>query len=235
MPPRRERLAVLIDAENISADTADSIFTEIARIGETRVRRIYGDFSETRLQKWSDSIAKHGIARRQTFATPAGKNASDIALVIDAMDLLQQKLFDGFCIVSSDSDFAQLATRIQDQCIPVFGFGRHRTPEGFQGACDRFTCLDAPDAASACAILARNAAAQEPADAAVPLLLEILRKMTRDRDGWVRLAQVGAHIVARDYGYRKLSSLVRKTEAFEIENANDVACRIRPKQAATKK
>ncbi|HEX6114914.1 MAG TPA: NYN domain-containing protein, partial [Geminicoccaceae bacterium] len=140
MPPevRSGRLAVLIDADNTSPRIADGLFEEIAKIGEASVRRIYGDFSGQRLKSWADILFKHAIIPHQNFAYTAGKNASDIALVIDAMDLLHSGRFDGFCLVSSDSDFTRLAARIREQGTDVYGFGTQKTPESFRQACRRF-------------------------------------------------------------------------------------------------
>ncbi|MHB1109669.1 MAG: NYN domain-containing protein [Devosia sp.] len=132
------RLAVLIDANNASAKIADGMFEEIAKIGEASVRRIYGDFSGTPSKAWADVLSKHAIIPQQQFACPTGKNASDITLVIDAMDLLHCGRFDGFCLVSSDSNFTRLAARIREQGVDVFGFGEQKTPESFRQACRRF-------------------------------------------------------------------------------------------------
>lgn len=136
--PRSPRLAVLIDADNASAKIVDGLFEEIAKIGEASVRRIYGDFANPRSKAWIDVLARHAIIPQQQFAYTAGKNASDITLVIDAMDLLHSGRFDGFCLVSSDSDFTRLASRIREQGIDVFGFGEQKTPESFRQACRRF-------------------------------------------------------------------------------------------------
>ena len=135
---RSPRLAVLIDADNASAKIADGLFEEIAKIGEASVRRIYGDFSNARSKGWADILSKHAIIPQQQFAYTTGKNASDITLVIDAMDLLHSGRFDGFCLVSSDSDFTRLAARIREQGVDVFGFGEQKTPESFRQACRRF-------------------------------------------------------------------------------------------------
>jgi hypothetical protein len=135
---RSPRLAVLIDADNTSAKIVDGLFEEIAKIGEASVRRIYGDFSHSRSKSWADTLSKHAIIPQQQFAYTTGKNASDITLVIDAMDLLHSGRFDGFCLVSSDSDFTRLAARIREQGVDVFGFGEHKTPESFRQACRRF-------------------------------------------------------------------------------------------------
>ena len=135
---RSPRLAVLIDADNASAKIVDGLFEEIAKIGEASVRRIYGDFSNPRSKGWADTLSKHAIIPQQQFAYTTGKNASDITLVIDAMDLLHSGRFDGFCLVSSDSDFTRLAARIREQGVDVFGFGEQKTPESFRQACRRF-------------------------------------------------------------------------------------------------
>src|SRR5476649_321821 len=136
--PERYRLAVLIDADNASARIADGLFEEVAKLGEASVRRIYGDFASSRLKSWSDILSKHAIIPQQNFAYTAGKNASDIALVIDAMDLMHSGRFDGFCLVSSDSDFTRLASRLREQGADVYGFGEQKTPESFRQACRRF-------------------------------------------------------------------------------------------------
>src|ERR1044072_6008325 len=186
--PRSPRLAVLIDADNTSARIADGLFEEVAKIGEASVRRIYGDFSGTRSRGWAEILAKHAIIPQQQFAYTTGKNASDITLVIDAMDLLHSGRFDGFCLVSSDSDFTRLAARIREQGIDVFGFGEQKTPESFRQACRRFiyteNLLPAPPARG------RDATAQpkglEPASAAVAILRRAIEQMDTD-DGWVDL------------------------------------------------
>ncbi len=139
MPEARpRRLAVLIDAENASAKIAGGLFEEIAKIGEASLRRIYGDFTSSRLKGWSEILARHAIVPSQSFAYTSGKNASDIALVIDAMDLLHSGIYDGFCIVSSDSDFTRLAQRLREAGAEVYGFGKKTTPESFVQACRRF-------------------------------------------------------------------------------------------------
>src|SRR5246500_3046730 len=135
---RSPRLAVLIDADNASAKIADGLFEEIAKIGEARVRRIYGDFSSGRSKAWTDVLSKHAIIPQQQFAYTTGKNASDITLVIDAMDLLHSGRFEGFCLVSSDSDFTRLASRLREQGADVYGLGKQDTPESFRQACRKF-------------------------------------------------------------------------------------------------
>src|SRR3954449_9194924 len=241
MPPelRSPRLAVLIDADNASARIADGLFEEIAKLGEASVRRIYGDFSNARSRAWADILAKHAIIPQQQFAYTTGKNASDITLVIDAMDLLHSGRFDGFCLVSSDSDFTRLAARIREQGIDVFGFGEQKTPESFRQACRRFvyteTLLPAPantqDAAS-------RSKSLQPLDAATPVIKKVITQMESE-DGWVTLGEVGRQLAnlasdfdPRTFGFRKLSDLVRKTNAFEIDEQNGRSMRIRVKPAA---
>jgi uncharacterized LabA/DUF88 family protein len=235
---RSPRLAVLIDADNTSSKIADGLFEEIARLGEASVRRIYGDFSHPRSKGWTDVLAKHAIIPQQQFAYTTGKNASDITLVIDAMDLLHSGRFDGFCLVSSDSDFTRLAARIREQGVDVFGFGEQKTPESFRQACRRFVytenLLATPSSNQDATATARSL---QPASAATPIIKKIINQMDSE-DGWVTLGEVGKQLAnlasdfdPRNYGFRKLSDLVRKTDAFDIEDQKGGAVRIRRKAA----
>jgi NYN domain len=132
------RLAVLIDGENAPSRIVGGLFVEIAKLGDAGICRIYGDFSGTRLTAWASVLCEHAIVPRHNFPCAAKKNATDIAMVIDAMDILHGGLFSGFCLVSSDSDFSRLASRIREQGLTVFGFGEHKAPKSFQKACHRF-------------------------------------------------------------------------------------------------
>jgi uncharacterized LabA/DUF88 family protein len=247
--PRSARLAVLIDADNTSPRIAAGLFEEVAKIGEASVRRIYGDFSGTRLKSWADILNKYGIVPQQNFAYTTGKNASDIALVIDAMDLLYSGRFDGFCLVSSDSDFTRLAARIREQGVDVFGVGAQKTPESFRQACRRFIYTEnlLPDAPSNGGPAAADAPAAEsggkrlPPSAAVPLLSRVIAQMADD-DGWVGLRGVGQRLAnlapdfdPRTYGMAKLGDLVRKTNAFEIKRQASGDMLIRPKESSAPK
>ena len=136
------RLAVLIDGDNTSAKWADAIFEEIATLGEASVRRIYGDFSGPQLRGWEKKLAGLAVIPHQQFSYTKGKNSSDITLVIDAMDLMHSGRFDGFVLVSSDSDFARLASRLREQGLQVFGIGRRNTPDAFRKACKRFIFIE---------------------------------------------------------------------------------------------
>jgi hypothetical protein len=237
--PRPARLAVLIDADNASPRIADGLFDEIAKIGEASVRRIYGDFSGSRLKSWADILAKHAILPHQNFAYTTGKNASDIALVIDAMDLLHTGRFDGFCLISSDSDFTRLAARIREQGIDVFGFGTQKTPESFRQACRRFIFTEnlLPDAPAPNGERPPGAKPLQPPSAAMPLLRKAIAQMD-DEDGWVGLGGVGQRLTnlapdfdPRTYGHAKLGDLVEKTGSFEVDRSEGRAVRIRLKPA----
>lgn len=237
---RSRRFAVLIDADNTSPRIAAGLFEEIARFGEASVRRIYGDFSSPRLKSWADILQKYAIDPYQQFAYTSGKNASDIALVIDAMDLLHSGRFDGFCLVSSDSDFTRLASRLREEGADVYGFGTQKTPESFRQACRRFIYTEnlLPETtASAKEREGMTRTALEPASASLPVLMKAIEQIETE-DGWVKLGVVGQHLAniasdfdPRTYGYRKLSDLVRDTGAFEIDQSEGRSVRIRAKPA----
>ncbi|MEX1035716.1 MAG: NYN domain-containing protein [Sneathiella sp.] len=240
--PRSPRLAVLIDADNASARIANSLFEEIAKIGEASVRRIYGDFSHARSKSWADILSKHAIMPHQQFAYTTGKNASDIALVIDAMDLLHSGRFDGFCLVSSDSDFTRLAARIREEGIDVFGFGERKTPESFRQACRRFiyteNLRDGTDGSPQSTASAKKPL--EPLTKATSQIKKAIAELDSD-DGWYPLGGVGKQLSnlnsdfdSRNYGVPKLSDLVRKTGAFDIETPKGGSMRIRLKPSTRK-
>jgi len=238
---RSPRLAVLIDADNASARIADGLFEEIAKIGEASVRRIYGDFSSRRSKSWTDVLAKHAIIPHQQFAYTTGKNASDITLVIDAMDLLHRGRFDGFCLVSSDSDFTRLAARIREEGVDVFGFGEQKTPESFRQACRRFIYTEnlLPDTKAT-----RTKSAGKPLQSlahAKRILTKVISEMESD-DGWVTLRHVGSQLAnlasdfdPRTYGFVKLSDLVRKIDTLEFAQAETGHLRVRIKPTVKKR
>jgi hypothetical protein len=233
-------LAVLIDADNTSARIASGLFEEIAKIGEASVRRIYGDFSGTRLRAWSDILSTHAILPHQNFAYVPGKNASDIALVVDAMDLLHSDRFDGFCLVSSDSDFTRLAARIREQGADVYGFGEQKTPESFRQACRRFIYTEnllpgAPKPGKAEPLEAERSQALKPPSAATPLIRKAIDQL-EDGSDWVSLGRIGQLLAnlfsdfdSRTYGHAKLRDLVEKTGAFEIRHEDGRGVYIRAK------
>jgi len=234
--PRPPRLAVLIDADNASPRIADGLFEEIAKIGEASARRIYGDFSNERSKGWAAVLPKHAIIPQQQFVNTPGKNASDMALVIDAMDLLHSGRFDGFCLVSSDSDFTRLAARIREQGLDVYGFGEQKTPESFRQACRRFIYTEnlLPGPLNGAADTAAPNPLRPPS-AATPLIRKAIAQLESE-DGWVSMASVGSQLGtltpdfdSRSYGCRKLSDLVRLTGAFEVESLQGGGLRLRAK------
>ncbi|MFE0756986.1 NYN domain-containing protein [Inquilinus sp. NPDC058860] len=232
---RLPRFAILIDADNTSPRIAGGLFEEVAKFGEASVRRIYGDFSGQRLKSWADILQKYAIDPYQQFAYTTGKNASDIALVIDAMDLLHSGRFDGFCLVSSDSDFTRLASRLREQGADVYGFGEQKTPESFRQACRRFIYTENLLPEAQVSTPEDGPGPLQPPGAAVPILNKAIAQMETE-DGWVglgavgqRLANIASDFDPRTYGYRKLSDLVRKTEAFDLDQPEGRAMRIRPR------
>jgi hypothetical protein len=213
------RLAVLIDAENASARIAEALFTEIATLGEASARRIYGDFSSAQLAGWTDVLARFAIQPQQNFANTKGKNSGDIALVIDGMDLLHSGRFDGFCLVSSDSDFTRLASRIREEGVDVFGFGERKTPESFRQACTRFIYTENLSGGGPAGKDRRPGwgrsgpaaapAARKPVEAA-RLIEAVMADMDEDGDGWVAVGGIGNRLRnaypdfdQRSYGLRQ--------------------------------
>ena len=215
-----KRLAVLIDADNAQPSIIAELMSEIAKLGSAIVKRIYGDFTSQNLKSWSAVARDHSIQPIQQFQNTVGKNASDSALIIDAMDLLHTKKFDGFCIVSSDSDFTRLATRVREDGLLVYGFGEKKTPKSFVAACDRFIYTE---------ILREKPAGPGKSAAEVKDsgLLALLRKAVDDSDdddGWARLNVIGQLLIKRrpefdprSFGHRNLSSLVEATNLFDLE------------------
>lgn len=230
--PRAPRLCVLIDADNVPASYAEAIFEEVASLGEASVRRIYGDWSATRLNKWAEKVAALGLVADQQFSNTKGKNASDIGLVIAAMDFLHSGLFDGFVLVSSDSDFTRLAARIREQGLDVYGIGEKKTPEAFRMACKRFIYVEnlgsaeeaaKPKAGRDTPEPAQRAGGKEAPASAIPLIVAAMRAIDPEGE-WYTLGQIGQYITqgnpdfdTRTYGSAKLSDLIKKIPRFEVK------------------
>jgi NYN domain/OST-HTH/LOTUS domain len=238
---RQRRFAVLIDADSASHRIAAGLFEEIAKFGEANIRRIYGDFSSPRMKSWVEILPKYAIDPYQQFPYTSGKNACDIALAIDAMDLLHSGRLDGFCLVSSDSDFTRLASRLREQGLDVYGFGGKKTPESFRQACRRFIYTETllPEAPVATSGEALTAKAVQAPSAAIPILDRAIIQMETE-DGWVGLSALGQHLAKvasgfdqRSYGCKKLSNLVRKTGAFDVDQPEGRGIRVRAKPAQT--
>ncbi len=226
------RLAVLIDADNAQPAIVDALLAEIAKYGTAHVKRAYGDWTTGALRGWKDQLLAQSIQPIQQFAYTRGKNATDAAMVIDAMDLLYSGRFDGFCVVSSDSDFTRLAARIRESGLTVYGFGERKTPKPFVAACDKFIYIEnlsyaegaVEPAGEPRAQTARASAAQLKADNALVSRLRNAIEAASDDDGWAQLASVGQIITnqspdfdSRTYGYAKLSDLMAATTLFELE------------------
>ena len=220
-----EKLTVLIDADNAQPSIVEGLLIEIANYGVASVKRIYGDWTGRGLTGWKDVLLEHSIQPIQQFAYTKGKNATDSAMIIDAMDLLYTGNFDGFCLVSSDSDFTRLASRIREEGLLVYGFGEKKTPSAFVSACDKFIYTEVLRAKTdESEAIAKKSTQQLKQD---PKLVKLLRnavEASSDDSGWARLGPVGTNIAkqssdfdSRNYGFAKLSSLVTATGLFETE------------------
>lgn len=234
------RLAVLIDADNAQAAVIDKLLAEVARYGEATVKRIYGDFTAPASASWKKVLQRHAIKPVQQFAYTTGKNATDSSLIIDAMDLLYTRNFDGFCLVTSDSDFTGLAMRLREEGLTVLGFGEKKTPDAFRNACHKFIFTEVLRESGKAAAATPEVAAKKPVangkkpvepkaieqKPAMPVqfLLEALEESVDD-EGWAGLGAFGSYLNklqpdfdSRLYGYRKLSDLVKaRSDLFVIE------------------
>lgn len=215
--------AVLIDADNIPAKHAEAILKEITTFGEPALRRVYGDWTSGHLRDWAETVREHGLVAHQETANTKGKNASDIGLVIDAMDILHTARFDGFVLVSSDSDFTGLANRIREQGLHVIGIGEQKTPESLRNVCNRFVLIENLIEDPTPIINGKQTKSTKlPAKKAAPLIVAAMNKIEQD-DDWYSLSALGTQIMAansdfdtRTYGYGKLSELVGNLNGFEI-------------------
>jgi uncharacterized LabA/DUF88 family protein len=237
MNDREKRIALLIDADNAPASKIDEILGEVARHGTANVRRAYGNWKSPHLKQWEAVLHSHAIRPIQQFAYSSGKNASDMAMVIDGMDLLYARSLDAFAIVSSDADFTPLVMRILTDGLKVYGFGERKTPDPFVNACSQFTYVEglgqAEDTGEAgaqpeTAGLGRIPPKQLRGDTRLVRMLRTAVEAAAGDTGWAHLGQVGnqignqASFDSRNYGYRKLSDLVEATELFEIRRENQI-------------
>lgn len=237
------RIGVLIDADNTSGAHAAAILEECARFGLPTVKRAYGDWTTQHLVGWKDALLAHAIQPMQQFANTRGKNSTDSALIIDAMDLLYAGSLERFALVSSDSDFTRLATRLREAGKYVVGIGRRTTPEALVAACDEFKFLEVITGAA-------GPAESDVKDDEVPRLPDLRRILqsavdsASNDDGWALLGSVGNHIQKRhasfdprNYGFAKLITLARAQDYLDVEQAdgNVTRVRLRPKAAAAKR
>jgi hypothetical protein len=217
--PTTDNLAVLVDADNAQASVIAELLSEVASYGTATVKRAYGDWTTPNLSGWKEVLHIHAIQPIQQFRYTTGKNATDSALIIDAMDLLHGGKVDGFCLVSSDSDFTRLATRIREAGLSVYGFGEQKTPKPFVAACDKFIYTE----------ILRKPSPGVPAEAPVktplkPLLISAITSAAQD-DGWALLAVVGSLVLKNDpsfdprnFGFKKLGELVKAQPYLEVKS-----------------
>ncbi|MHA7143817.1 NYN domain-containing protein [Arthrobacter sp. TmT3-37] len=226
MNPEEKRIALLIDADNAPASKVDVVLAEVAKHGVANVRRAYGDWKSPHLQQWEAALHPYAIRPMQQFAYSTGKNASDMAMVIDAMDLLQAGSVDAFALVSSDADFTPLVMRILADGLKVYGFGERKTPEPFVNACSLFTYVEglgqtpvSPDASAGGGVDPKKLRS----DTRLVLLIRNAVEAASGDDGWAHLSTVGGHISnqasldPRNYGYRKLSDLIDGIGLFDLK------------------
>ncbi|MDF3980902.1 NYN domain-containing protein [Luteibacter sp. PPL201] len=238
------KLAVLIDADNARPAIVDGLLAEVAKYGTAHVKRIYGDWTSPNLNGWKSALLDHSIQPMQQFAYTTGKNATDSAMIIDAMDLLYTERFNGFCIVSSDSDFTRLASRIREAGLIVYGFGETKTPKAFVSACDKFIyteVLVGTEEDETQAAPAPRPATELRGDTRLINLLRNAIAAASDEHGWAALGGVGSILSkrapdfdSRNYGYPKLSGLIHGIGLFDVEerqfgNAKHLYVRLRGK------
>ena len=226
------RIALLIDCDNISHNAIGGVLAELANYGTVIIRHAHGDWNSSQQAGWRDKLHPHAIRPMQQFAYTTGKNASDIAITIDAMDIIHSGSTDAIALMTSDSDFTPLVLRVLESGLPVYGFGAKKTPEAFVNACSKFIYTEnlAPN-------LDEPEAAQQPngklcrtelrKDSTLVRLLRSAVDMTTDDDGWSDLSRVGNYISNNssfspvNYGYKKLSDLIRVCDLFDIEMRNN--------------
>ncbi|MBU1100038.1 MAG: NYN domain-containing protein [Bacteroidetes bacterium] len=234
------KLAVLIDGDNIPSAYVKEMMEEIAKYGNPTIKRIYGDWTNPKLSKWKNVLLENAINPIQQYGYTTGKNATDSAMIIDAMDILYSEKVDGFCLVSSDSDFTKLATRLREAGMHVIGIGEKKTPEPFIVACDKFIYIE---------ILKNQTEEREaetdksmskqksPVDNITPKVIKLIASTISDLaddDGWAFLGDVGnllqkkqPNFDSRNYGFLKLTPLIKSTKKFEIENRENPKARVK--------
>jgi uncharacterized LabA/DUF88 family protein len=214
-----QKLAVLIDADNAQASVIQELLAEVSRYGTATIKRAYGGWTTQNLRGWKEVLHRMAIQPIQQFSYTTGKNSTDASLIIDAMDVLHAGSVDGFCLVSSDSDFTRLATRIREAGLVVYGFGERKTPEPFVAACDKFVYTE---------ILRAEPEEQKAVEVSEqpklrPMIVSALEATARD-DGWASLSALGSQMTrnhpsfdSRNYGFSKLGELMRKQGYLEVK------------------
>lgn len=219
--PTTDKLAVLIDADNAQASLIQKLLDEISSYGTATVKRAYGDWTTPNLRSWKEVLHTQAIQPIQQFSYSTGKNSTDSTMIIDAMDLLHAERVQGFCLISSDSDFTRLATRIRESGLTVYGFGEKKTPKAFVAACDKFVFTEI--------LSPEPGVPQGDTSKLEALLRQAVATAARD-NGWADLSPVGGLILksdpsfdSRNYGYPKLGDLVRKQSYLEVREESTSA------------
>lgn len=238
MKPSDMRIALLIDCDNVSHNAVEGVLSELAKHGTVNVRHAHGDWKSNHLSGWIEKLHPNAVRPIQQFAYTTGKNATDSAMIIDAMDLLYSKNIDAFALMTSDSDFTPLVMRILESGMPVYGFGEKKTPSPFVNACSQFIFIE--NLMGKAEALPEKSGGQTKSDLTIDKeLLQLLRNavdQTSDIDGWSHVSKVGHYISNTssfspvNYGYRKISEVLRASKLFDVEMRHDnTAMFVRPK------
>lgn len=225
-----KRIALLIDCDNVSHTSINGVLNELAKYGTVNVRHAHGDWKSNSLSGWIEVLHPNAIRPMQQFAYTKGKNATDSAMIIDAMDLLYTNNVDAFALMTSDSDFTPLVMRILESGMPVYGFGESKTPKPFVDACSQFIYTEnlqsIEEEVTTAEALPRKTKKELRQDTSLVKLLRTAVEQTSDDDGWSHLGSVGHYLSNNrsfspiNYGYKKLSDLIKTSELFEIEMRN---------------
>ena len=234
---REDNIALLIDADNASPDHFDEVLLVLGELGTINIRRAYGNWAKASLKGWGQITGLHSIVPMQQFDVAKGKSATDMRMTIDAMDLLYRGHVDGFGIMSSDSDFLPLAQRIREEGLPVYGFGTAKTPLGFRQACTRFfdvAALQMADDDASESEPSSELTLQRPVDdELIGLLGNAYKTSKRDDEGYASLSEMGqratavSSFAARNYGFTRLSDLIRAIPNFEVKAEPDGSLRVK--------
>ena len=230
--PENKRIALLIDCDNVSHNSIEGVLEELAKYGTVNVRHAHGDWNSPSLSGWIERLHPHAIRPMQQFAYTKGKNATDSAMIIDAMDLLYSNSIDAFALMTSDSDFTPLVLRILESGFPVYGFGEKKTPKPFVDACSPFIYTEnlvpeEEEKSESPKKLKKKATNALKGDTTLIRLLRTAVEQTSEDDGWAHMSKVGYYISnnssfsAINYGYKKLGDLIKATELFDVEMRND--------------
>lgn len=222
------RLAVLIDGDNIPSAYVKEMMEEIAKYGNPTIKRIYGDWTKPHLAKWKNVLLENAVTPIQQYGYTQGKNATDSAMIIDAMDILYSEKVDGFCLVSSDSDFTRLATRLREAGMNVIGIGEKKTPDPFIVACDRFIYIEILKNQRKESTKEKEETKKSDVDKITPKVIKLIASTisdVADDDGWAFLGDVGSllqkkqpNFDSRNYGFQKLTPMINSIDKFEIES-----------------